>query len=165
MKKKMNSTKKETKAKKIAAKLDEPDMEIFKTFLKDRKIIEDTQENLDKYKAYADYLNENLENSIKYADYGCNESCYAPGGHAHSPIIYADYQSINEPYRYEDTTEYKNSNSGLLQDISNTAIANNHEDLIEQLKRAKQWNETVVNEICLKHEIYDKEFKSHKKWK
>ena len=51
MKKKMNSTKKETKAKKIAAKLDEPDMEIFKTFLKDRKIIEDTQENLDKYKA------------------------------------------------------------------------------------------------------------------
>jgi hypothetical protein len=61
---------------------------------------------------------------------------------------------LNEPYTYTDTKEYKDSNGTIntLHDISNNQLAYNHDDIISQMKRAKQRNEDVVNEIVAKHD-------------
>jgi len=73
--------------------------------------------------------------------------------------------SLNEPYTYTDTKEYKDSEGTIntLHDISNTELADNHDDLISQMKIAKQRNEEVVNEIVAKHDALVDSLKKHKK--
>lgn len=65
-------------------------------------------------------------------------------------------EALNEPYTYTDTKEYKDSNGTIntLHDISNNQLADNHDDIISQMKRAKQRNEDVVNEIIAKHDSF-----------
>ena len=122
-----------------------------------------------------DYLNENVDDNINYSEYGCGKQCYSPGGHLHEDykINYSDYickcsniegecqcsnvEYITEPYQYKGKGD-------LITDIGSNSlnksnIKQEHLDLISQMKRAKQRNETIVKDIEDKHNSLLRELK------
>jgi hypothetical protein len=46
--------------------------------------------------AHKHNYNKELEEAIKYSEYGCGKECYEPGGHMNKPIDYSEYIKENQ---------------------------------------------------------------------